>query len=268
MTEGSFCGEVAAEKRHGELLQPAGGTACEGVTLARQSSISAPSNRPKDHVMGLRINDIAPNFTADSTNGPITLHDWIGDGYAIIFSHPKDFTPVCTTEFGAVAQLAGEFAKRKTKVLGVSVDKVEDHQKWKRDIEHFAGSPADFPIIDDTSLAVAKAYDMLPADAYLPDGRTPAHTATVRTVYIIGPDKKVRLTMTYPMSVGRNFAEILRALDAVRITDGVPLATPANWVPGQDVIVALALNNDQATEKFGALDIKLPYLRFARSPNA
>jgi alkyl hydroperoxide reductase subunit AhpC len=266
MTEGSFCGEVAAEKRHGELLQPAGGTACEGVTLARQSSICAPSNRPKDHVMGLRINDIAPNFTADSTNGPITLHDWIGDGYAIIFSHPKDFTPVCTTEFGAVAQLAGEFARRKTKVLGVSVDKVEDHQKWKRDIEHFAGSPADFPIIDDTSLAVAKAYDMLPADAYLPDGRTPAHTATVRTVYIIGPDKKVRLTMTYPMSVGRNFAEILRALDAVRITDGVPLSTPANWVPGQDVIVALALSNDQATEKFGALDIRLPYLRFAKAP--
>jgi alkyl hydroperoxide reductase subunit AhpC len=266
MTEGSFCGEVAAEKRHGELLQPADGTACEGVTLARQSSICAPSNRPKDHVMGLRINDIAPNFTADSTNGPITLHDWIGDGYAIIFSHPKDFTPVCTTEFGAVAQLAGEFARRKTKVLGVSVDKVEDHRKWKRDIEHFAGSPADFPIIDDTSLAVAKAYDMPPADAYLPDGRTPAHTATVRTVYIIGPDKKVRLTMTYPMSVGRNFAEILRALDAVRITDGVPLATPANWVPGQDVIVALALNTDQATEKFGALDIRLPYLRFAKAP--
>ena len=218
--------------------------------------------------MGLRINDIAPNFTADSTAGKLTLHDWIGDGYAILFSHPKDFTPVCTTEFGAVARLAGEFAKRKTKVMGVSVDSVEDHQKWKRDIEIFAGAPADFPIIDDTSLAVAKAYDMLPAEAYLPDGRTPAHTATVRTVFIIGPDKKVRLTMTYPMSVGRNFAEILRALDAVQATDGVPLATPANWQPGHDVIVALSLDNDAAKKKYGDIDVKLPYLRFTKAPAA
>lgn len=217
--------------------------------------------------MGLRINDIAPDFTADSTAGKISFHDWVGDGYAIIFSHPKDFTPVCTTEFGAVAQLAAEFEKRNTKVIGVSVDSVADHQKWKRDIETFAGSPANFPIIDDSALVVAKAYDMLPADYYTPtEGRTPAHTATVRTVYIVGPDKKVRLTMTYPMSVGRNFAEILRALDAVRATDGVPLATPANWVPGQDVIVALALNNEQAQERFGDLDIKLPYLRFAKQP--
>lgn len=217
--------------------------------------------------MGLRINDIAPNFTADSTAGKLTLHDWIGNSYAILFSHPRDFTPVCTTEFGAVAQLAPEFAKRNTKVLGISVDSVDDHQKWKRDIEAFSGAPADFPIIDDTSLQVAKLYDMLPADAYLPDGRTPAHSATVRTVFIIGPDKKIRLTMTYPMSVGRNFAEILRALDAVRATDGVPLATPANWVPGQDVIVALSLNDAQAKEKFGSLDIKLPYLRFTKSPS-
>lgn len=215
--------------------------------------------------MGLRINDIAPNFTANSTNGTITLHDWIGDGYAILFSHPKDFTPVCTTEFGAVAQLAGEFEARNTKVMGISVDSVDDHMKWKRDIEAFAGAPANFPIIDDTSLTVAKLYDMLPADAYLPDGRTPAHSATVRTVFIIGPDKKVRLTMTYPMSVGRNFAEVLRALDAVRATDGVPVATPANWVPGQDVIVALSLNDEQARAKFGAIDVKLPYLRFAKA---
>jgi alkyl hydroperoxide reductase subunit AhpC len=215
--------------------------------------------------MALRINDIAPNFTANSTAGELTLHDWIGDSYAIVFSHPKDFTPVCTTEFGAVAQLAPEFAKRGTKVMGVSVDSVDDHQKWKRDIEAFAGVPADFPIIDDTSLQVAKLYDMLPADAYLPDGRTPAHSATVRTVFIIGPDKKVRLTMTYPMSVGRNFAEILRALDAVQATDGVPLATPANWVPGQDVIVGLSLDNDQASAKYGELDIKHPYLRFAKA---
>ncbi|MCB1664826.1 MAG: peroxiredoxin [Pseudomonadales bacterium] len=216
--------------------------------------------------MSLRINDIAPDFKADSTSGPISLHDWIGSSYAILFSHPKDFTPVCTTEFGAVAQLAGEFEKRNTKVLGVSVDSVEEHKKWKRDIEAFAGVPANFPIIDDTSLAVSKAYDMLPADAYLPDGRTPAHSATVRTVFIIGPDKKIRLMMIYPMSVGRNFAEILRALDAVQATDGVPIATPANWVPGQDVIVALSLNDDAAKEKFGAIDIKLPYLRFTKAP--
>lgn len=217
--------------------------------------------------MGLRINDIAPDFTADSTSGAIRFHDWVGDGYAILFSHPRDFTPVCTTEFGAVAQLAGEFEKRRTKVIGVSVDNVQDHEKWKRDIEAFAGAPANFPIIDDTSLAVAKAYDMLPADYYLPtEGRTPAHSATVRTVYIIGPDKKVRLTMTYPMSIGRNFAEILRALDAVQATDGVPFATPANWVPGQDVIVALSVATPEAEERFGKLDIKLPYLRFAKRP--
>lgn len=216
--------------------------------------------------MALRINDVAPDFTADSTIGQLGLHNWIGNSYAILFSHPKDFTPVCTTEFGAVAQLAPEFAKRNTKVMGVSVDSAADHKKWQRDIETFAGAPADFPIIDDSSLQVAKLYDMLPADAYLPDGRTPAHTATVRSVFIIGPDKKVKLTMTYPMTVGRNFAEILRALDAVQATDGVPIATPANWVPGQDVIVALSLNNEQAQEKFGALDIKLPYLRFARAP--
>ena len=217
--------------------------------------------------MGLRINDIAPDFTADSTAGAIHFHQWLNDSYAIIFSHPRDFTPVCTTEFAAVAQLAGEFSKRKTKVIGVSVDGVADHEKWKRDIEAFAGAPADFPIIDDTSLTVAKAYDMLPADYYLPtEGRTPAHSATVRTVYIIGPDKKVRLTMTYPMSVGRNFAEILRALDAVQATDGVPFATPANWVPGQDVIVALSVPTAEAEERFGKLDIKLPYLRFAKRP--
>jgi thioredoxin-dependent peroxiredoxin len=217
--------------------------------------------------MAVRINDTAPDFTAESTAGTIRFHEWLGDSYGIIFSHPRDFTPVCTTEFAAVAQLAAEWAKRKTKVIGVSVDNVADHGKWKRDIEAFGGAPADFPIIDDTSLTVAKAYDMLPADHYLPaEGRTPANSATVRTVYIIGPDKKIRLSMTYPMSIGRNFAEILRALDAVQKTDGVPLATPANWVPGQDVIVALALNNDQATERFGELDIKLPYLRFAKSP--
>jgi len=218
--------------------------------------------------MSLRINDTAPNFTADSTAGELTLHDWIGDGYAILFSHPKDFTPVCTTEFGAVAKLVPEFKKRNTKVMGVSVDSVEDHHKWKRDIEAFAGAPADFPIIDDTSLKVAKQFDMLPAEAYLPDGRTAKDSATVRTVYIIGPDKKIRLMMTYPMSVGRNFAEIVRALDAVQKTDGGPVATPANWTPGQDVIVAPSLDDAAAKDRFGEIDIRLPYLRFTKDPGS
>ncbi|PWQ93664.1 peroxiredoxin [Leucothrix arctica] len=216
--------------------------------------------------MSIRINDVAPDFTVDSTAGELNLHDWIGDSYAILFSHPKDFTPVCTTEFGAVSQLVPEFNKRNTKVMGVSVDTVEEHVKWKRDIESFSGAPADFPIIDDTTLFVSKLYDMLPADAYMPDGRTPADSATVRTVFIIGPDKKVRLTMSYPMAVGRNFAEILRALDAIQITDGASIATPANWVPGQDVIVGLGLSDEQGKEQFGDLDIKLPYLRFAKAP--
>ena len=152
--------------------------------------------------MSLRINDLAPNFTADSTAGTLSLHEWIGEGYAILFSHPKDFTPVCTTEFGDVAQLAPEFSKRNTKVMGVSVDSVEDHQKWKRDIAAFAGAPADFPIIDDTSLQVAKLYDMLPTEAYLPEGRTAQNSATVRTVFIIGPDKKIRLMILTPCRSG------------------------------------------------------------------
>lgn len=218
--------------------------------------------------MSLRINDIAPNFTAKSSAGDINFHDFIGDSYVILFSHPKDFTPVCTTEFGAVARLVPEFKKRNTKAIGVSVDSAEEHIKWIKDIEAFGGNPVDFPILDDTTLEIAKLYDMLPADAYLPDGRTPADSATVRSVFIIGPDKKVRLTMTYPMSVGRNFAEILRALDAVQTTDNAPIATPADWQVGQDVIVGLSLNDKEAEEKFGNLDIKLPYLRFAKAPKA
>ncbi|MFT6397189.1 MAG: alkyl hydroperoxide reductase subunit AhpC [Bradymonadia bacterium] len=214
--------------------------------------------------MSLRINDIAPDFTADSTAGELSLHEWIGDGYAILFSHPKDFTPVCTTEFGAVAQLAPEFAKRNTKVMGVSVDSVEDHHKWKQDIATFAGAPADFPIIDDTSLAVAKLYDMLPAEAYLPDGRTAKNSATVRTVFIIGPDKKIRLTMTYPMSVGRNFSEIVRALDAVQISDGGTFATPANWTPGKDLVVSPSISTDDAKAKFGDVQVPFPYLRLVK----
>ena len=216
--------------------------------------------------MALRINETVPDFSAETDQGPIRFHDWIGEHWAILFSHPKDFTPVCTTEFGAVAQLAGEWAKRSTKVIGVSVDGVEAHRKWKGDIEAFSGAKASFPIIADEGLAVSKAFDMLPADAYLPDGRTAAHTATVRSVFIIGPDKKLKLSLTYPMSVGRNFAEVLRALDALQLTYNVPLATPANWTEGQDVIVALTLNDEQAREKYGSINIKLPYLRTTKAP--
>ena len=216
--------------------------------------------------MGLRINDIVPNFTAMTDQGEITFHDWIGDSWAILFSHPKDFTPVCTTEFGAVSQLADEWEKRGAKVIGLSVDGAEEHKQWKSDIEGFAGAKAGFPIIADESLEVSKLFDMLPAEAYLPDGRTAADSASVRSVFIISPDKKVQLIMTYPMSVGRNFAEVLRALDGLQRTWQQPLATPANWTTGQDVIVALSLDDAAAEEKFGALDKKLPYLRFAKNP--
>ena len=216
--------------------------------------------------MGLRINDIAPNFTADSTSGSIHFHDWIGDSYAIIFSHPKDFTPVCTTEFGAVARLSGEFAKRNTKVIGVSIDSVADHHNWKKDIESVGGAPANFPIIDDSALQVAKLYDMLPAEAYLPDGRTANDSATVRTTFIIGPDKKIRLMLIYPMTVGRNFDEILRALDAVQLSDRFPIATPANWQVGEDIIVKTSVSTDDAKKQFENVQVVLPYLRKASAP--
>ncbi len=216
--------------------------------------------------MALRINETIPNLTVETDQGSFALHDFVGDSWAILFSHPKDFTPVCTTEFGAVAQLADEWEKRGTKVIGISVDGVEEHKRWKGDIESFAGAKAGFPIIADKGLEVAKAFDMLPAEAYLPDNPTPADSATVRSVFIIGPDKKLKLMMTYPMTIGRNFAEVVRALDALQATYNVPLAAPANWVRGDDVIVALSLNDEQAEEKYGTLDKKLPYLRFAKAP--
>lgn len=194
------------------------------------------------------------------------IHDWIGDNWAILFSHPKDFTPVCTTEFGAVAQLAEEWEKRGTKVIGVSVDGVEDHKKWKSDIETVAGTKAGFPIIADDALAVSKAFDMLPAEAYLPEGRTPADSQTVRAVFIIGPDKKLKLSMTYPMNVGRNFAEVLRALDALQTANGKGVATPADWKVGEDIIIPATVSNEDATAKFGTYETVLPYLRKAKLP--
>lgn len=211
--------------------------------------------------MALRINDTVPNLDLVTDQGNFKLHDFIGDSWTILFSHPKDFTPVCTTEFGAVAQLADEWEKRNTKVIGLSVDGVDEHIEWKKDIESYAKAKPSFPIIADESLEVSKALDMLPADAYLPDGRTAADSASVRVVFIFSPDKKLQLAMTYPMSVGRNFAEVLRALDALQASYGEPIALPANWVPGEDVIVALSLNDEQAKERFGDVDIKLPYLR-------
>ncbi len=216
--------------------------------------------------MGLRINDTIPDLTVETDQGSISLHEFVGDNWAILFSHPKDFTPVCTTEFGAVAQLADEWEKRGTKVIGVSVDGVEDHKKWKGDIETVSGATAGFPIIADIGLEVSKAFDMLPAEAYLPDGRTPADSATVRSVFIIGPDKQLKLSMTYPMTVGRNFGEIVRALDALQATSKHGIATPANWVAGEDVIIPPSVSDADAKEKFGEFDAVLPYLRKTKSP--
>ncbi len=216
--------------------------------------------------MSLRINDTIPDLNVETDHGTLSLHDFVGDSWAILFSHPKDFTPVCTTEFGAVAQLADEWAKRGTKVIGVSVDGVEDHKKWKGDIEKVAGATAGFPIIADTGLEVSKAFDMLPAEAYLPDGRTPADSATVRSVFIIGPDKQLKLSMTYPMTVGRNFAEVLRALDGLQMSTGNGVATPANWNVGDDVIIPATLSDDDAKAKFGDFTKVLPYLRTTAAP--
>jgi len=214
--------------------------------------------------MALRINDTVPDFKADTSLGPISFHDWIDDSWAILFSHPKDFTPVCTTEFSAVAELADEWEKRGTKVIGVSVDGVDDHRKWIGDIESYGGADVGFPIIADEGLTVSKAFDMLPAEAYLPDGRTPADSQTVRSVFIIGPDRKLKLSMTYPMNVGRNFGEILRALDALQATVTHGIATPANWTHGQDVIIPVAVSDADAEATFGNFDKVLPYLRKTR----
>jgi alkyl hydroperoxide reductase subunit AhpC len=186
--------------------------------------------------MGLRINETVPDFTADTTDGPIKFHEWIGDGYAVLFSHPKDFTPVCTTELGYMAGLNDEFRKRNAKIIGISVDPVDSHQKWKADIEKATGHKVNYPMIGDPKLAVAKAFGMLPAEAGdTCEGRTPADNATVRTVFVIGPDKKVKMNLTYPMTTGRNFDEILRVLDSLQLTAKHKVATPAQWKQGEDV---------------------------------
>ncbi|MEL0144516.1 MAG: peroxiredoxin [Alphaproteobacteria bacterium] len=217
--------------------------------------------------MSLRINDTIPDLEVETDQGKFSLHEFVGDNWTILFSHPKDFTPVCTTEFGAVAQLADEWNARDTKVIGISVDSAEDHRNWKKDIEKVGGAAATFPIIADIDLNVSKAFDMLPAEAYLPDGRTPNDSATVRSVFIIGPDKQLKLSMTYPMSVGRNFAEVLRALDALQTTTANAVATPANWQVGEDIVIPATVSEEDATAKFGSFETLTPYLRKAKLPN-
>ena len=216
--------------------------------------------------MSLRINDTAPDFTADTTEGELNFHEWIGDGYAVLFSHPKDFTPVCTTELGTMAGMIDAFEKRNTKVIGISVDPVEDHLKWKADIEAVSGNKVDYPMIGDPDMKVAKAFDMLPADDTETAGRTAASNATVRSVFVVGPDKKIKLSLTYPMTTGRNFDEILRAIDSIQLTANHKVATPANWQNGEDVIITPAVSDDEATEKFGTFERVLPYLRKTKQP--
>ena len=218
--------------------------------------------------MTLSIGSIAPDFEADTTEGRIKFHDWIGDHWAILFSHPKDFTPVCTTELGYVAKLKPEFDKRNTKVIGLSVDPVGNHEKWAKDIAETQGTAPNFPMIGDPELKVAKAYNMLPADAgTTSDGRTAADNATVRTVFIIGPDKKIKLMMSYPMTTGRNFDEILRTLDSIQLTAKHRVATPANWTQGEKVIIAGSVSDDEAKTIYpGGWEAPRPYLRIVDQP--
>jgi len=219
--------------------------------------------------MSLRINDTAPNFKAKTTQGEIDFHEWIGDKWAILFSHPKDFTPVCTTELGYMAKIEPEFTKRNAKLIGLSIDPVENHSKWAVDIEETQGAKVKYPMIGDTDLKVAKLYNMLPAEEVASDGRTAATNATVRSVFIIGPDKKIKLMLTYPMTTGRNFDEILRVLDSLQLTDAHKVATPANWRDGDEVVIVPALQDpDELARRFprGWRALK-PYLRQTPQPN-
>ena len=218
--------------------------------------------------MALRINSEAPNFTAETTQGKINFHEWIGNGWAILFSHPKDFTPVCTTELGYMARLKPEFDKRNTKIIGLSVDPVTDHEKWSKDIEETQGAKVTYPMIGDPNLEVAKLYDMLPESAgATSQGRTAVDNLTVRTVFVIGPDKKIKAMLIYPMSSGRNFDEVLRLLDSCQVTAKHNIATPVNWKPGDDVIIPPSVSDAQAKEKFpGGWKTLKPYLRVVPQP--
>ena len=218
--------------------------------------------------MALRINDEAPDFSAETTEGPINFHEWIGNGWAILFSHPKDFTPVCTTELGYMAGLKPEFEKRNCKILGLSVDGVGDHARWSRDIEETQGHAVNYPLVGDPELQVVKLYDMLPADAGdTSEGRTAATNATVRSVFVIGPDKKIKAMLIYPMSTGRNFDEVLRLLDSCQLTANHQVATPVNWKQGDDVIIVPSVSDEQAKEKYPeGWNSPLPYLRIVPQP--
>jgi alkyl hydroperoxide reductase subunit AhpC len=219
-------------------------------------------------IMTLSIGSTAPDFEADTTQGHIKFHDWIGDSWAILFSHPKDFTPVCTTELGYMARLKPEFEKRNTKIIGLSVDPVESHAGWAKDIEETQGAAVYYPMIGDPELKIAKLYNMLPADSgETSEGRTPADNATVRTVFIIGPDKKIKLMLLYPMSTGRNFDEILRALDSIQLTARHPVSTPVNWKPGEKVVVAGSVSDEDAGAKFQGFEKVKPYLRYVAQPD-
>jgi alkyl hydroperoxide reductase subunit AhpC len=218
----------------------------------------------------LRINDVAPNFTAETSQGPVNFHEWMGNGWAILFSHPKDFTPVCTTELGYMARLESEFAKRNCKIIGLSVDPVDKHQKWKADIEETQGAKVNYPMIGDPELKIAKTYGMLPAGAGEScEGRTAADNAAVRTVFVIGPDKKIKLMLAYPMSTGRNFDEVLRVVDSMQLTAKHKVATPVNWQPGDDVIILPAVSDEDAKKKYpGGWKAPRPYLRIVPQPQS
>jgi alkyl hydroperoxide reductase subunit AhpC len=217
--------------------------------------------------MSLRIGDEAPDFAADTTAGKIRFHDWIGDGWAILFSHPKDFTPVCTTELGYMARLKPEFDQRNCKILGLSIDPVGDHDRWAKDIEETQGAAPNYPLIGDSDLAVAKLYDMIHPNASGAAPRTAADNATIRSVFVIGPDKKVKATLTYPMSTGRNFDEVLRLLDSIQLTAKHKVATPVNWKQGEDVIILASVPEAEAKERFpGGWKAPKPYLRIVPQP--
>ncbi len=217
--------------------------------------------------MSLRINDIAPDFTAATTQGPIRFHEWIGDQWAVLFSHPKDFTPVCTTELGYMAKIEPEFTRRNAKLIGLSVDPVDRHERWAHDIEETQGHRPRYPMIGDADLKVAKLYNMLPAEEVASDGRTAATNATVRSVFVIGPDKKIKLMLTYPMTTGRNFDEILRVLDSMQLTAAHRVATPVNWKKGDDVIIAPSVSDEEARQLFpGGFKTLKPYLRTTKQP--
>jgi alkyl hydroperoxide reductase subunit AhpC len=217
--------------------------------------------------MGLKLGDTAPDFTANTTQGEISFHDWIGDSWAILFSHPKDFTPVCTTELGYMAKINPEFEKRNVKIIGLSVDPLDKHEAWVDDIEETQGARPDYPIIGDSDYNVSKLYDMLPAEVSGDAGdRTPADNQTVRTVFVIGPDKKVKLYLAYPMTTGRNFDEVLRVIDSLQLTAKHKVSTPVNWQHGDDVIISGSVSNDEAKELFGEWDSPKPYIRIVKQP--